>query len=344
VRVMPYINGRLWDTALQDFKDTAIAAATKGEDGKPYIEEYGSGAKLAPMCPTQRLWQEKVQEIVLRLVTEVGVDGVYIDQIGAAAPRLCMDATHGHPLGGGHWWTQDGYWPLLRELQAKLPAEKMITTECNAESYARYFDAYLTWHWQFQDMVPAFSAIYGGRVQLFSRAYNGDDQLAHWMRIGQQLVFGEQLGWVDPAHILPHAETADFMRRAAQTRHRLLDFLARGRMARPPVVRGDIPKVTADWAWSGKWVVTESALQKGAWWAQDGRLVLLLVNVSGEPLSVELDFDGTAYGWARETKVSVLTHKPDRSEASQTQPSRFRLPISLEPRAIAALEMKAEGR
>jgi hypothetical protein len=344
VRVMPYINGRLWDTALQDFKDAAIAAATKGEDGKPYIEEYGSGAKLAPMCPTQRLWQDKVQEIVLRLVTEVGVDGVYIDQIGAAAPRLCMDGTHGHPLGGGHWWTQDGYWPLLRELQAKLPPEKMITTECNAESYARHFDAYLTWHWQFQDMVPAFSAIYGGRVQLFSRAYNGNDQQAHWMRIGQQLVFGEQLGWVDPAHILPHQETADFMRRAAQTRYKLLDFLAWGRMARPPVVRGDIPKVTADWAWSGKWVVTESALQKGAWWAQDGRLLLLLVNVSGEPLSTELDFDGTAYGWAREAKVKVVTRQPDGSEATETQACRFRLPISLEARGIVALELKPEGR
>jgi len=344
VRVMPYINGRLWDTALQDFKDTAIAAATKDEAGHPYIEEYGSGAKLAPMCPTQRLWQEKVQEIVLRLVTEVGVDGVYIDQVAAASPRLCLDRTHGHPLGGGHWWTQDGYWPLLGELQAKLPPGKMITTECNAEPYARYFDGYLTWHWQFPDMVPAFPAIYGGRLQLFSRAYNGDDQQAHWMRIGQQLVFGEQLGWVDPARILPHAETADFMRRAAQTRHALLDFLSWGRMARPPVVTGDIPRVTADWAWSGKWIVTDSALQKGAWWAKDGRLLLLFANVSGGPLSAELAFDGTVYGWRQEAKVTIVVRRPEGDGPPEAHPCRFRRALNLGAREILALEVRQQKR
>jgi hypothetical protein len=332
VRVMPYINGRLWDTALQDFKDSAIAAATKDADGKPYIEEYGSGAKLAPMCPTQRLWQEKVQEIVLRLVTEVGVDGVYIDQIGAAAPRLCMDKSHGHPLGGGHWWTQGGYWPLLSELQAKLPPDKMITTECNAESYARWFDAYLTWHWQQQDMVPAFPAIYAGRVQLFSRAYNGGDQQAHWMRIGQQLVFGEQLGWVDPANILPHADTADFMRRAARARYDNLAYLAEGRMARPPKVEGQIPDVTADWAWSGKWIVTDSALQKGAWFAEDGSLLLVFANVSGEALSAELAFDAADYGWPAKAKLALGD--------GEARPAQFREPLSLGPREIRVLKLR----
>lgn len=336
VRVMPYINGRLWDTQLEDFQQTAIAAATKGEDGKPYIEEYGSGAKLAPMCPTQKLWQDKVQEIVLRLVTEVGVDGVYIDQVGAAAPRLCMDKSHGHPLGGGHWWTEGGYWPLLTSLQAKLPPEKMITTECNAESYARWFDAYLTWHWQSQDMVPAFSAIYAGRVQLFSRSYGGNDQQAHCMKIGQQLVFGEQLGWLDPAAILPHADTADFMRRAAQTRHALLDFLAWGRMARPPVVEGDIPEVTADWAWGGKSMVTASALQKGAWWAQDGRLLLLFANTSEQPIKAAVVFDATAYGWPKNARLTLTPTGAEGPGKSENCASSFRRQIELGPRGIAA--------
>ena len=45
-------------------------------------------------------------------MNECGVKGVYIDQIAAAAPTLCFDKSHGHPLGGGHWWTE-GYWKLL---------------------------------------------------------------------------------------------------------------------------------------------------------------------------------------------------------------------------------------
>jgi hypothetical protein len=350
VRVMPYINGRLWDTQLEDFQQSAIAAATKGEDGKPFIEEYGSGAKLAPMCPTQKLWQEKVREIVLRLTDEIGVDGVYIDQIGAAAPRLCMDTSHGHPLGGGHWWTRDGYWPLLADLQASLAPGKMITTECNAEPYARWFDGYLTWHWQSNGQVPAFSAIYAGRIQLFSRAYNGSAQpdaperLAHWMRIGQQLVFGEQLGWIEPAWVLKQPDTLDFLSRAARTRYALLDFLADGRMARPPAVEDGVPEVTADWAWSGKWMVTTSALQRGAWWAEDGRLLLLFANVSGETVKADVTFAPQVYGWqaAAEYRLTPVTL------AGKGQPEdhagTYRLPLRLGPREIAAFELRQERR
>ena len=38
VRVMPYINGRLWDMDTEDFKTTALPAATKKRDGQPYVE------------------------------------------------------------------------------------------------------------------------------------------------------------------------------------------------------------------------------------------------------------------------------------------------------------------
>jgi hypothetical protein len=348
VRVMPYINGRLWDTALEDFGRSAIAAATKGEDGKPFIEEYGSGAKLAPMCPTQKLWRDKVQEIVLRLTGEVGVDGVYIDQIGAAAPRLCMDRSHGHPLGGGSWWTRDGYWPLLSALRSRLSPGKMITTECNAEPYARWFDGYLTWHWQFDGQVPAFLAIYGGRIQLFSRAYNGSHQpdapgrLAHWMRIGQQLVYGEQLGWIEPAWVLKQPDTLDFLGRAARTRHALLDFLSRGRMARPPEVSGDVPEVTADWAWSGKWMVAASALQRGAWWAEDGRLLLIFANVSGDPVEAEAIFRPADHGWPGNARFRSTPVTPAGPGATEARSGAWRLPLKMGPREIAAFVLRRD--
>jgi hypothetical protein len=117
VYVMPYINGRLWDTRDKgaqdwDFTRVALAATTKDEAGNPYTESYGSkesdgsSVKLAAMCPSTSLWQDRVRETVLRLFSECGVSGVYIDQIAAAQPRLCFDASHGHALGGGHWWTQ----------------------------------------------------------------------------------------------------------------------------------------------------------------------------------------------------------------------------------------------
>ena len=62
IYVMPYINGRLWDTRDQGaedryFSQQAKPAATKNEAGEPYVETYGSkesdgsSVQLAVMCP-----------------------------------------------------------------------------------------------------------------------------------------------------------------------------------------------------------------------------------------------------------------------------------------------------
>jgi hypothetical protein len=72
------------------------------------------------MCPATRFWQDRVHEITLRLYNQYGVKGVSIDQIAASAARLCFDPSHGHPLGGGHWWVTTGAlltaaWILPRE-------------------------------------------------------------------------------------------------------------------------------------------------------------------------------------------------------------------------------------
>ena len=46
------------------------------------------------------------------------------------------------------------------------------------------------------------------------------------MRAGQQLVFGEQIGWISP-NILKEKEPADFLRKMAQTRYKLIDYFKR---------------------------------------------------------------------------------------------------------------------
>ncbi|OHB78816.1 MAG: hypothetical protein A2Z25_19345 [Planctomycetes bacterium RBG_16_55_9] len=154
VYAMPYINGRLWDTHNRQTEDwqftkTALPAATKDEKGNPYTESYGSkeadgnSVRLAAMCPSTSLWQSRIRDIVLPLFNEYGVSGVYIDQIAAAQPHLCFDTSHTHPLGGGHWWTE-GYWRMLDSIRAAKPADCMLTTECNAEPYIKWFDGYPT--------------------------------------------------------------------------------------------------------------------------------------------------------------------------------------------------------
>ncbi len=344
VRVMPYINGRLWDTDLDDFKNNAIRFCTKDEKGQPYIEEYGSGAKLSPMCSTTQLWQKTVQDLVLKLVgPEVNVDAVYVDQVAAAQPPLCYDKTHGHPLAGGNWWTTDGYWPMLENLQQKmfkLYPEKVLTTECNAEPYVHVFDGYLTWHFQYDNQIPLFAAVYGGKIQLFSRAYQGDSWkgLAMRMKTGQALVFGEQLGWINP-QVLSDEPSAAFLRRMARMRYALRDYLARGEMARPPVLKGDIPTVTADWQWGGKRMVTTPAVLPGAWRAEDGRVALIFVNVSDAEQTGELDFDADHYGLPKSPHFTVTPRTEHGPGDSVREERRFQRAMHLKPHDTLALEI-----
>ena len=353
VYVMPYINGRLWDTrdqGMDDFQFTSVArpAATKDEDGEPYTEMYGSKesdgsrVRLAAMCPATDVWRNKVREIVLRLFKECGVKGVYIDQVAAAQPRLCFDKSHGHPLGGGHWWTES-YWDLMERIHQDVPEDRMLTTECNAEAYAHVFDGYLTWHWQYDGQVPAFPAVYGGAIQMFGRAYRGGPtkDLALRMKAGQQLVYGEQIGWIDPG-VVNEKENAEFLRQVVRLRHRLRRYFYAGEMARPPKLVGEIPKVTADWQWSGEWPVTTDAVMSGAWaLPKEKRLVLLFANVGDAPVTARLDFDAHVYGLEAE-KLRVAKLAAEGSEESFSSPPVFQRELTFAPHTSWAWELKTE--
>jgi hypothetical protein len=308
VYVMPYINGRLWDTkdkGAEDYQFTSVAkpASTKDENGDPYIESYGSKesddtpVRFAVMCPTTELWQKKIHDICMRLFDEYKVNSVYIDQISAMSPKLCMDKTHNHPLGGGYWWV-DGYWDMLKSIRDEMPKGAMLTSECNAEPYAKWLDGYLSWTWQHDGQVPAFPAVYASAIQNFGRAYRGGttSDLALKMKAGQQLVFGEQIGWIDPG-VIDQKENGEFLRQVVRLRWHLRRYFYVGEMLRPPKLIGDIPEVRADWQWAGEWWVTTPSVLTGAWkLPQDNKIVLICVNVSDKPVSAKLEINLAEYG------------------------------------------------
>jgi len=352
--VMPYINGRLWDThdrGAKDFEFTKLArpAATKDVNGKVHTETYGSkeadGSKvtLAAMCPATKLWRDRVKGIVLRLMKDCGTKAVYIDQIAAAKPRLCFDASHGHPLGGGGWWVE-AYGKLLTDLRKAMPPGCMLTTECNAEPYVKHFDGYLTWHWQYDGQVPAFPAVYGGAIQMFGRAYRGGPtkDIALRMKAGQQLVFGEQIGWIGVG-VANEKANAAFLRQVARLRLRLVRYFHAGQMARPPKLAGRVPTVTADWQWHGVWPVTTDAVLTGAWeLPKERKLALIFVNVSDKPVTAPVPFDAAAYGLTS-TRVRLTKITSVGRGQTTTWPSKFVRKITFEPGEAWAWEIAPAG-
>ncbi len=287
-RVMPYINGRLWDThdkGKEDWQFTSVARpnCTKKQGDKPFLEVYPtSNIELAIMCPSTALWQEKQKEIIHTLFNDFGVDAVYIDQIGAAQPYPCEDRTHSHRAGGGSWW-MESYRNLLDHAKQTMPAEACFTTECTSDPYMKEIQAYLSWIWIKNDQVPAFMVVYNGYVAVFGRNYiYAPDAVGQNILAAQSLTYGEQMGWILPEtyNALVHK---DFYKKCVYARVKLGSFFYDGKLTRSPKIKDkQIIKTNKIMHEAYGGLLAHTATFSELWQRKDGKKLLLLINASAK--------------------------------------------------------------
>ncbi|MDD4124243.1 MAG: DUF6259 domain-containing protein [Eubacteriales bacterium] len=309
IRVMPYINGRLWDTrdrGSEDFEFTSVAKpyAAKGLDGEPITETYaskesdGSPVRLAVMCPSATLWQDKVAELVEKLF-EVGFDGVYIDQIAAAEAKPCTDAGHKHPAGGGEWWCR-AYNTMLERIARSKPADRMLTTECTADPFLKHLDGYLTWIWIRNDQVPAFPAVFSDKIISYGTDYRGLgnldfrldgnlDEAGVRVFAAQSFLFGQQMGWITTQLFarMPHK---DFFIHLVNERAKFRRYFIGGHVLRQPVITDDGGKIALTKCREAYKGYVESNCVNGMLWEEKstGKRLLLLVNSGDKDVNADI--------------------------------------------------------
>ena len=286
IRVMPYINGRLWDThdkGKEDWQFSSVARpnCTKKQGDKPFLEVYPtSNIELAIMCPSTALWQEKQKEIIHTLFNDFEVNAVYIDQIGAAQPYPCEDESHAHRAGGGSWW-MESYRNLLDHARQSMPEDGCFTTECTSDPYMKEIQGYLSWIWIKNDQVPAFMVVYNGYVAVFGRNYiYAPDGVGQDILAAQSLTYGEQMGW-----ILPETYNAlvnkDFYKKCVNARVKLGSFFYDGKLLRSPKIKDkQIIKTTKIMHEAYGGLLAHTATFSELWERKDGKKLLLLVNAS----------------------------------------------------------------
>ncbi|MDR1807478.1 MAG: DUF6259 domain-containing protein [Propionibacteriaceae bacterium] len=293
VLTMPYINGRLWDVSAPSWASAGAerwAAKWAAERLRPrtlypYLEEYGSGQKLAPMCPVTEAWQTVIVRLCDRIVHELGCDGVYLDQVTAEKAELCFDPGHGHPLGGGGFWWE-GYRALLGRVRAELPGA-YVTSECTWEGGVAAFDGLLTWHSLPGNLVPLFAAVYSGLAHPFGCRFEEadlDEAGGHRFaaRMAQLFCWGAELGWGDLTRLLDSPERApllDFFAELCQARARHAALFRRGRLLRPPTVTG---------------AAADAGVTASLWRDDRGGTTLFLVNPAVTPQRVTVAADQAA--------------------------------------------------
>jgi len=263
VKVFPYINGRLYDYNADSWDvDHAEKYNTKGSAPRLLpnslqntVEAYGSQQNFAVMCPTTKFWQNKIANTVYHLTRNDSVDGVYIDQIGAAYAVMCFDPSHTHTMGGGDYW-HSGYQEMISSAQEKS-LDSALVTESSNEAFMSNLSGYLVIAgFDSTEVAPVLPAVYGGYTLSFGRIfYKQDLKNTTWLlaKFSQMFVYGVQPGWfslggsygiydiVDPKY----SEEQEFIRELGLYRIVAKAYFTYGKILRPIRIQGPNPTVSA---------------------------------------------------------------------------------------------------
>lgn len=182
-------------------------------------------------------------------------------------------------------------------VRKRLPKDRMITSEENAECWIDQFDALLlvnspTSH----KLIPLFPAVYSGRTINFGFLYFPADDLPKSLpfrvKMAQAFLWGSQLGWIQPSKIMEpqYANEAEFLKNLAKCRSTAHDFLTYGKFLGLLNVKGDIPNLTctASGSFGGTYEIDVPAVLASEWQSEDGRKAVTLVNMSDEAQKVEV--------------------------------------------------------
>lgn len=289
--VIPYINGRLWDPASDSYlQKNGKEASCRRADGTLYTEIYGSMVPNTITCPSSEIWQQIILDLTHKIQFELGTNGVYIDQVGAAAGVPCWAKNHHHPLGGGSFW-HNSYRSLIGKVRETLPVDNILITEDNSECFMDLFDVMLMVNSPQGDdskQVPLYPLVYSDRMMVNCFLYYPLTEKVNSMNFRMknvvELLWGAQLGWVKPELIMaPEAQTeALFLREMVRFRRKQHDLIYGGRFIKEVIPLGDNPELHIP-------KLGTTPVVRGAFWiGEKGNKAILLVNIDDKPHLVQL--------------------------------------------------------
>ena len=292
VRITPYINGRLWpsfDRQGEDFEYTkyGIPAAVIN-NGQKVMETYGI-TPCVVLCPSTETYQKRIPEFALKIAAH-GADGVYVDQIGAAAAPVCVSDKHSHEVGDLKFWYTNGHYPAYNSIRKNpLFKDKILSTEDHSETCVGIFDTMLPWRWLYNDMVPLFPMVFAGRTQFYGRDSAAAN--APFTKTAMMLNNGEQLGWYNHLILSPlNGELRRFVKRMIHSRIAMLPFFNEGEMARPPHYTTSVIREREYWGTHGDKFITMPRIQTSLW-KKGYDHALIIVNTSDKRLSGTLEIE-----------------------------------------------------
>jgi len=331
VKIVPYINSRIWDMNSKSWAsehpepdacktpflmlDDLISYSkwnTCAWQDLAIVKEHWADNPFAVMCPTTKTWQNKLSETVTRMVSQLGVNGVYMDQTASCQPAYCFDPRHGHPPGGGHHWIDGNRKGIeqTHETARKVNPEIILTTEDFAEPYIDVFDGLLACNVYniFPDHIPLFDYVYSGYCLLYGQG-TGSSGLAFKMGNARMYIWGQQMGWFDPNIVNLESPEAKYLKVLCKSlaKESVRKYLFFGEMVRPPKLDGDNPLLQVPLGENQK-KLEMAAVSHSAWKGEDGTLGLVFTNLDSvaHTISYQVDCNKSGLPPSKKYHVTVI--------------------------------------
>jgi hypothetical protein len=299
------------------------------------------------MCPTTQVWQNKLSQIVCRMVTEFGVNGVYMDQTASCQPAYCFDPSHGHPLGGGNHWIEGNRKgiELTHEDARKINPDIILTTEDFAEPYIDVFDALLAINTSniIPDHIPLFDYVYSGYCLLYGQG-TGSTGLSFKMSNARMFLWGEQMGWFDPNIVNLESPEAKYLKVLCKSlvKESVKKFLFFGEMVRPPKLEGDNPVLSTPWR-DNKKNLEMAAVSHSAWKGEDGSVGLVFTNLDSIAHTIGYTFDSQQYQLPKGKKYNVrVVDGSGTGKEKRYSSGSFTRTEKMAAESVLVLEIKAD--
>jgi len=279
--IMPYTNGRLWDTLSVRYKEwNAIDEVALTINKKPTIETYlPHRAPNAVVCPSSDKWKEIILNNTRNIHSELNPDAFFYDQVASARPLPCYNELHDHPVGGGDFWHYS-YRDIFTEVRSLLNENQIIGTEQNAECFLDLFDVFFMTNLPFgtnYTMIPLFPLVYSDRALLYGFNISITKDMSYRLKSALSLVWGAQL-YGGRSILIMNSDpqwkaNAAYIRDLTYFRKRQHDLFVGGKLLGTWTARGDNPVIDIT-----NWESSMPAVVGARWLSTSGQEAIVMVN------------------------------------------------------------------
>ena len=298
----PYTDPMLWDVLDGPNRKSDWRWSTHGKkfavkyaNGDIPYELYAGNTKYGVMCPNSAGWRKELEGMVMD-VAKISA-AIYHDELMTVQGYCCFDKSHGHALNDPAGWLTKGFRPIYEKFRKKLPGMPMGSEEVS-EPWLDLFDNGHVWRWTFDGQIPAFQAVYGGRMQYTSLNYDSHSHGSfdsNFAKMSNQLVTGQKLGRFYPGELEKADAKRLYLKKLAHLRLALNDYFNAGDMLAPVEFARPVSLKTTAWGTSLPQTenVTLPVVASGAY-RFNGNNVFIFVNATNKTQTVEPLIKGKA--------------------------------------------------